>query len=713
MRRREHGLRTCTGEVRSGYQIGAGRAMIRRGMMRSVSLGRLLLDTGVITQAVLEEALAIQKTDKRRLGELLVERGVVHPQELAQLLSHQLSCPWISLAHLDIAPEVLSLLPRSLALEHAVVPVHLRMYKGNKVLYVATDDPTDDVALDECGMAAKMAVRPMVAVSIEVRAALARFYGGEMPATPEPPRAVTKPAAPPVPPRSKMTSIRESIEETEILEIEEEPSQKKRAPTILVLNAPPAFLAECTEAAKSLTATLVDGAIGNAAELVEEHRPCAIVVTDDVYAFDRSSLNRLALDNDAHLVVWSEEVGGRQLEPLLAGAISRWGRSSYEKGAIVDGRYELLRDLSDESNRGTGSRWEVRNVRTARRSLLALAVRADDGEENAVAIRREQKALARVTHPGAIELRDAGTTELGDPYIVLEPIEGRALDGLVVARTRLISDDVCSIVLQVADVLAAAHAVGVVHRQVGPENIIVARDGYGLEHVKLTSWGHATTGDASATEIRLDIEALGVCAFEALTGKHPKTDEDVEAAGIPRPLATVIARALASDDTAFESAKDLAAALLEAVPTSRERTQLLDASPLARDEMLGPPPSSPGADQRRYARAPYRTPVRIEVPGIGAVDGRTEDISGGGLLVVTRGTVKEGTEVTVRFALPLDGRVVSEAAVVKWVRAANVDDSSGLCAIGVAISESSVETQRQIERYVALMGDGSDTTFTK
>jgi hypothetical protein len=681
-------------------------------MMRTVSLGRLLVDTGVLTQAVLEETLAVQKTDRRRLGELLVERGVVHPQELAQLLSHQLSCPWISLAHLDIAPEVLSLLPRSLALEHAVVPVHLRMYKGHKVLYVATDDPTDDVALDECGMAAKMAVRPMVAVSVEVRAALARFYGGELPATPVPPKVAAKPAAPPIP-RSKRKSIRESIDETEILEIEEEPAApEKRAPTILVLNAPPAFLAECTESAKSLSATLVDGQIGAAGELVEEHRPCAIVVTDDVYAFDRSGLNRLALDNDAHLVVWSEEVGGRQLEPLLAGAISRWGRSSYEKGAIVDGRYELLRDLSDESNRGTGSRWEVRNVRTARRSLLALAVRADDGEENAVAIRREQKALARVTHPGAVELRDAGTTELGDPYIVLEPIEGRTLDGLVVARTKLISEDVCAIVLQVAEALGAAHAVGVVHRRVVPENIVVSRDGYGLEHVKLTSWGHATTGEVSVTERRIDISALGICAFLALVGRPPQPDEDVESAGIPQPLATVIARALAPDATAFESMKDLVAALLAAVPAARERTQLLDASPLARDESLGPPPPSPGADQRRYPRAPYRTPVRIEVPGIGAVDGRTEDISGGGLLVVSRGGIKEGTEVTVRFALPLDGRVVSEAAVVKWSRAANPDEATGLCAIGVAIGEGSAETQRQIERYVTLMGDGSETTFS-
>jgi hypothetical protein len=696
-------------------------------MMRSVSLGRLLLDTGVITQAALDETLAVQRTDRRRLGELLVERGVVHPQDLAQLLSHQMSCPWISLAHLDIAPEVISLLPRNLALEHAVVPVHLRVTKGSKVLYVATDDPTDDVALDECGMAAKMAVRPMVAVSVEVRAALARFYGGEMPVTPAPPKAVAKPAAPPVPhaphaphappppapppARSKKVSIRESIDETEILEVEEEPDREKRAPTILVLNATAAFLAECTDAVKSLSATLVDGAIGKAAELVEEHRPCAIVVTDDIYAFDRSGLNRLALDNDAHLVVWSEEVGGRQLEPLLAGAISRWGRSSYEKGAIVDGRYELLRDLSEESNRETASRWEVRNVRTARRSLLALAVRTEDGEENAVAIRREQKALARVTHPGAVELRDAGTTELGDPYIVLEPIEGRTLDGLVVARTKLIADDVCAVAVQVADVLAAAHAVGVLHRHVVSENIVVARDGYGLECVRLTGWGHATTGDLSVEEARIDIAALGACAFQALTGKHPKPDEDAEAAGIAQPLAAVVARALASDATAFESMKDLAAALLEAAPNARDRTQLLDASPLARDESLGPPPPSPGQEQRRYARAPYRTPVRIEVPGIGAVDGRSEDISSGGLLVVSRAGLKEGTEVTVRFALPLDGRVVSEAAIVKWSRAA--DESTGLHAIGVAILETSLEAQRQIERYVGLMGDGSETSFSK
>lgn len=684
-------------------------------MARSAPLGRLLLDTGVLSQTVLDEVLAVQKTDRRRLGELLVERGLVHPQELAQLLSHQMSCPWISLLHLDIAPEVLACLPADVAVEHAVIPVHLRIGKEHRVLYVATDDPTDYVALAECAAEAGIPVRPMVAVSGEIRAALARYYGVEAPPSPTSAAVASSPEAakpaphPPPPVPRKRISVRMSIEDTDLVEIADEPPRAKRAPTILVLNAPEPFLVECREAVKTLGASLVDGSIGRASELVGEHRPCAIVVTDDVYAFDRSGLNRLALDNDAHLVVWSEEVDGRQLEPLLAGAIDRWGRSSYEQGAIVDGRYELLRDLGDDSSAGTGSRWEVRNVRTAHRSLLALAVRAEDGEENAAAIRREQKALARITHPGAVELRDAGTTELGDPYIVLEPIEGRTLDGLVAARTKLSTEDACAVIVQVADVLAAAHAAGVVHRNVALQNIVVARDGYGIERVKLISWGRATVSDPANVPAREDLAALAICAFEALTGRRPKPDENVTSAGISEAIAPVIVRALAPRATAFSSAKALAQAFLDAVPRAKERTQLLDASPRARGAS-GRPPAPSGSEQRRFGRAPYRTPVRIEVPGIGSIDGRSEDVSGGGLLVVSRGGLKAGTEVTVRFALPLDGRVVSESAVIKWSRAARSDESSGLCAIGVEIHAASAETLRQVERYVTLMGDGTDGT---
>jgi len=695
--------------------------MIRAPMVRSAPLGRLLLSTGVLTQAQLDATLVRQRTDKRRLGELLIEGGLLQPQQLAQLLSHQLSCSWISLAHAEISVEVLALIPREMAIEHGIVPVHLRTSKGQTILYVAMDDPTDDFALAECATIAQMQVRPMVAMFGEVKAALATHYGGEpMPAPPQ--VATPAPAPPPLPrkPPPKKAVSAPAIEIDDVIEIIEATPREKRAPTVLVLNAPDNFLAQCKAAGAALGATLVDGSIIRAGALVAEHRPCAIVVTDDVYAFDRSGLNRLALDNDAHLVVWSEEADGHRLAPLLEGAIDRWGRSSYEKGAIVDGRYELLRDLVDDDAAPKGlSRWQVRNVRTARRSVLALAVRADGDPENGAAIRRQQKALARVTHPGAVELRDAGTTELGDPYVVLEPLEGRTLDGLVAARTKLPSGDACAVIVQVAEVLSAAHAAGVVHHRVLPENILVTRDGYGFERVKLTDWGHATVHEPGAIgpSSREDVASLARCAFEALTGRRPKAGEVFADSGLPEALVSIVQGALganAADAPSTLSVRDVADAITSLMPSARERTQLLEASPAARapvrevEAAVAPaaaPVAAPVADQeRRFTRAAYRTPVHIEVSGIGSLDGRSEDISLGGLLVVSRGSLKGGTEVTLRYALPLDGRIVSEPAIVKWSRPSRSDETSGLSALGVEMLSPSAETTRQIDRYVALMG---------
>ena len=80
---------------------------------------------------------------------------------------------------------------------------------------------------------------------------------------------------------------------------------------------------------------------------------------------------------------------------------------------------------------------------------------------------------------------------------------------------------------------------------------------------------------------------------------------------------------------------------------------------------------------------------------------------------MSRGSLKAGTEVTVRFALPLDGRVVAEPAIIKWARAARSDDSSGLSAIGVELTAISPESLRQIERYASLMSDGTEASFAK
>src|SRR5512135_2351639 len=106
-------------------------------------LGRMLVASGLVTQETLDEVVSSQKSEGRRLAELLVEKGV-HPQQLAQLLAHQLACPWISLERVEVSHEAMNLLPRDVAMKHRVAPVHLRAAKGKPVLYVAVEDPTDD-----------------------------------------------------------------------------------------------------------------------------------------------------------------------------------------------------------------------------------------------------------------------------------------------------------------------------------------------------------------------------------------------------------------------------------------------------------------------------------------------------------------------------------------------------------------------------------------
>ena len=92
---------------------------------------------------------------------------------------------------------------------------------------------------------------------------------------------------------------------------------------MLVLNATERFREQCVTAASALGADVIEGSLLDATDVAKRCRPAAIVVTDDLYAFDRAGLNRLAIEIDAFLVVWSEDVEAHQLEPLLEGAIHR------------------------------------------------------------------------------------------------------------------------------------------------------------------------------------------------------------------------------------------------------------------------------------------------------------------------------------------------------------------------------------------------------
>lgn len=145
---------------------------------RRLRLGQLLVDAGMITQDALDEVLAVQQTDGRRLGAILVERKLVNETQLTQILSHQLSIPWVSLLHIEFSRQLLNLVPRDVAERFGLLPIYVRRPRGGQTtLYVAMDDPLNEEALSAVSEFAGLPVRPMIAPPGDIRAAIRVYYG--------------------------------------------------------------------------------------------------------------------------------------------------------------------------------------------------------------------------------------------------------------------------------------------------------------------------------------------------------------------------------------------------------------------------------------------------------------------------------------------------------------------------------------------------------
>jgi serine/threonine protein kinase/tetratricopeptide (TPR) repeat protein len=198
---------------------------------------------------------------------------------------------------------------------------------------------------------------------------------------------------------------------------------------------------------------------------------------------------------------------------------------------------------------GMGTVWRARRsdgrfTGTAAIKLLNLGAIGRAGEAR---FRREGTILARLTHPHIARLVDAGVSELSQPYLVLEYVEGDHIDAYcdrqalgVEARVRLFLD--------VLDAVAHAHANLIVHRDIKPSNVLVRTDG----QVKLLDFGIAklldTDGDAMSTTTVLEGGrplTPEYAAPEQLTGGAVTTATDVYALGMllyvllggPRPAA--------------------------------------------------------------------------------------------------------------------------------------------------------------------------------
>ncbi|HWZ91634.1 MAG TPA: PilZ domain-containing protein, partial [Polyangiaceae bacterium] len=115
-----------------------------------------------------------------------------------------------------------------------------------------------------------------------------------------------------------------------------------------------------------------------------------------------------------------------------------------------------------------------------------------------------------------------------------------------------------------------------------------------------------------------------------------------------------------------------------------------------------PPPlpaQAGAASRRRFARAPYVTPARIFRANGSTLDGRSEDISVGGLLVLAPQAFGQEEHVKVRFALPITGKLLEVPAIARWVKMARGTGAVGLEFAGLAPDHLAV-----IENYVTAMG---------
>lgn len=141
---------------------------------RKRRLGDVLLEQGLITEEQLREALSLQRGSNQNLAQLLLDRGFLAEEELVIALSEQLGIPHIRVANYHIPNEILREVPESLARQYLMLPVSVT----GDVLTLAMADPLNIMALDDLQMLTSYEIEPVVAVKSELEEAIDRHYGG-------------------------------------------------------------------------------------------------------------------------------------------------------------------------------------------------------------------------------------------------------------------------------------------------------------------------------------------------------------------------------------------------------------------------------------------------------------------------------------------------------------------------------------------------------
>ena len=211
-------------------------------------------------------------------------------------------------------------------------------------------------------------------------------------------------------------------------------------------------------------------------------------------------------------------------------------------GELIDSRYQLIRQVA---NGGMASIYEAMDTRLDRKVAVKI-MHPHLAQDDAFVSRfiREAKAAAALSHPNIVAVQDQGWNQSGVPavFLVMELIEGSTLREYLNERGRFEIKDAMNYLTPILSALAAAHAIGIVHRDVKPENILISKEGrikiadFGLARGEII--GSTMTAESSVilgsvsylspeqvqrgiADARSDVYAVGIVAFEMLTGEKP------------------------------------------------------------------------------------------------------------------------------------------------------------------------------------------------
>lgn len=146
-------------------------------MTQKKKIGDLLLEQGVIDKYQLKAALNRQERWGKKLGETLVEMGFITEDVLIKTLSGIFNIPSIKPEKFEISRQVLSLIPREVCERLHVIPLAIKTINNKKRFVVAMADPTDYSAIDEVQFLTNMRVLPMVTSLASINASITKYYG--------------------------------------------------------------------------------------------------------------------------------------------------------------------------------------------------------------------------------------------------------------------------------------------------------------------------------------------------------------------------------------------------------------------------------------------------------------------------------------------------------------------------------------------------------